>query len=224
VTATLAAVAGSGAESVRPVLEDARERGLLVAEHDYQFAHPLLRQALYDRPSVTERRRPHARLAAGLYALPPDPRPDQTLEIAHHMLAAGDLVEAAARVELARRAGDVAFARAAWTDAARFYEAALAAPCPLSTAARAELHRLAGLSHYRDQDAGPCLDQYERAIAAFREVDDARGLARALMGRTRAEFTLASVSYGTLLDTAPLVEVAERLATEDPVLAGFVWA
>lgn len=222
---TLVAVAAAGSAETRRLLDEACARGFLTADRDYQFVHPLVRHSFYVRPTAEERSRLHARIAEVLHSLHPEPTADQTLEIAHHMIAAGRLVDPAALVEIARRAGHVAFARASWTEAARLFAAALdATASPLTTAERAELHCLAGLSHYRDQDGGPCLDQYERAIAAFREVGDLRGLARALMGRTRAQFTLASVPYGTLLDTAPLLDVAERLEGMDPVMAGFVRA
>src|SRR5262249_38860314 len=130
-------------------------------------------------------------------------------------------------IAVARRAGDRAFAGAAFREASRFYQAALAAGgdgSRLSVLERAELHYRAGLASFREQDVGPCLENYERAVAGFREAGDLRGLALALMGRTRAYFTLASVGYGTLIDPQPLQQVAERAEAEYPVLCGLVRA
>ena len=87
-------------------------------------------------------------------------------------------------VEHARRAADQAFRMFAWSDAAHYYEAASAAAessqC-LSVQEQADLQYWAGLAHYHDQDVGPCLHHYERAIEGYRASGDMRGLARALM-------------------------------------------
>jgi len=54
-------------------------------------------------------------------------------------------------------------------DAARFYEAALEAldrtQPPPTDLTRSQLHLRAGFAHYRDQDAGACLAQFDSAIA-----------------------------------------------------------
>jgi class 3 adenylate cyclase/tetratricopeptide (TPR) repeat protein len=224
--AVLAAVADTTSATVVETLERATGHRLVVGDgRTFQFAHPLVRRTLEASPSATQRQRLHATIASALRAHYHAPTPDHDMEIAHHLVAAGPAAEPNLLVAYARRAGQLAFARASWSDAARFFEAALAGGATmLGTRECAELHRLAGLAYFRDQDAGPCLDHYEHAIQGFSEVDDPSGLARSLMGRTRAQFTLASVSYGTLIDPTPLVAVAERLLPSEPVLAGFVWS
>jgi class 3 adenylate cyclase/tetratricopeptide (TPR) repeat protein len=225
---TLAAIGGLGPDELRAQLEEGERHGLIVADGEMlRFWHPLIRQVLYVHPTASERRRLHARIAAALLAAPAAHPDDRVIEIAHHLIAAGSEADADQLIDVARRAGDRAFASASFREAARFYQAALAAAgdgARLPAVERARLHYQAGLASFRDQDVGPCLDHYEQAIAGFRASGDIRGLARAVMGRTRASFTLASVGYGTLIDPEPLLQVADRLADEDPVLCGFVRA
>src|SRR6185369_14288626 len=118
-----------------------------------------------------------------------------------------------------------ASSRHAWVDAARFYEAALDAlnrssppPTPLR---RSQLHFRAGFAHYRDQDAGACLAQFEAAIEWARTAGDPVALAQALLGRIRARFTLVSAAYGERIETEELEALVGRVMRRDPVLAAF---
>ena len=228
---TLCAVAGKREAEVLADLDEALARHLIASDgRGFQFVHPLIRQVLYAEPPASQRQLLHARIADALAELHGGRADEHVLEIAHHLVAAGPVVNGGRLLHHARRAGDRAFAQAAWSDAARYYRAALeadasgAAGALLDDRARAELHEHAGLAHFRDQDGGPCIDQYGHAVDIFGRIGDARGLARALMGRTRAQFTLASVAYGTLIDPAPLEDVRKRLTGVDDVLSGFVSA
>jgi class 3 adenylate cyclase/tetratricopeptide (TPR) repeat protein len=193
-----------------------------------QFAHPLVRQGLLAEIPSSRRQRLHAEMAEGLASLERRGDDDRQLEIAHHLVAAGPVADAARVVSECMRAGALAGARHAWTEAARFYEAALAAaerqPRLLSVSQRADLHYRAGFAHYRDQDAGACLAQFDAAIAAARAARDQVVLARALLGKIRARFTLVSVSYGELIPTDDLESVLDRIAKREPVLAAFGWS
>ncbi len=224
----LSAVTGHDERDLLRVLDEALAQGLLVTDQrGFQFAHALIRQVFYSEPSPAVRQQYHAQIAAVLVSMHAGSPDEDVLEIAHHLVAAGTAVDAATVFTYARRAAERAFAGASWRDAARYYQAALAADdvthCLVSQE-RAALHYQAGVAHFRDQDAGPCLAQFERAIAEFEQCGDARGLGRALIGKTRAHLTLAAVAFGTLVDTAPLRAAAERVADEDPALCGAIWA
>jgi class 3 adenylate cyclase/tetratricopeptide (TPR) repeat protein len=224
----LAAVTSVPDDRLLTLLDEALGHGLLIGEGAaYQFAHPLIRQSLYAQIGGEARRRLHARIADALERLYGTGTDDRVLALARHLEEAGDAAEAGRVLDVARRAGDHAFSTGAWREAARHYHAALAADDAarrLSPGERAGLHYQTGVAYFRDQDAGPCLDQFEKAVAGFTRAGDAHGLARALMGQTRAHFTLASVSYGTLIDPEPLHRVARELVDADPALAGFVCA
>ena len=69
-----------------------------------------------------------------------------------------------------------------------------------------------------------CLEHFTLAVDGFAACGDIRGHAVALTGRTRAELTLAAVSYGTLIDPEPLRAAAEAVVGEDPGVSGLLWA
>jgi class 3 adenylate cyclase len=193
-----------------------------------QFSHPLVRQALLAELPSTRLQHLHAELADGLAALESGVDDDRRIEIAHHLVSAGPVADPARVVSACTHAGELAGARDAWTEAARFYETALDAaqrrPRLLSAGRRADLHYRAGFAHYRDQDAGSCLAQFEAAVAAARAARDQPALARALLGKIRARFTLVSVSYGVLIPTDDLEAVLNRIETREPILAAFGWS
>jgi class 3 adenylate cyclase/tetratricopeptide (TPR) repeat protein len=149
------------------------------------------------------------------------------LDIAHHLVRAGQAADTDTVVTYARRAGDHAFRLFAWADAASYYEAALAASessGQFSVRDRAELHYWAGRARHRDQDAGPGLAHYERAAEAYRQAGDVRGLARVLMEKAEIQYTLASVPLGTLPDLQPLQDILAALEEGEPALRGQILA
>jgi hypothetical protein len=224
----LGVVSGINEDEVLSLLEEALRQRLLLSEgQTFQFAHPLIRQVFYQEPGAARRQRIHAQLAQTLERLYADHLEAHVLEIAQHLVRAGPAADAEPVVKYARQAGDQAFRVFAWGEAAHYYEAALSAAASsghLSAQDRAELHYMAGLAHYRDQDVGPCLDQYDKAIAAYRLVGDVRGLARALMEKMRTLNTFASVPYGSLIDVQPLEDILAALGASEPALGGGILA
>jgi tetratricopeptide (TPR) repeat protein len=224
----LSVVSGMREDELLDLLEEGMRQRLVLGEgHTVQFAHPLIRHVFYTAPSAVRRQRIHQQIARSLEHLYADKSEDHLLEIAHHLVHAGSAAEAEKIVEYARRAGDQAFSVCAWSEAAHYYEAALSAATAtdrFSAHDRAELHYLTGLAHYRDMDAGPCLDHYEKAIEAYRLTGDMRGLAQVLKDKVYVYFTLASVPYGTLIDLGPLEETVEALGDTELGLRGHIWA
>jgi class 3 adenylate cyclase/tetratricopeptide (TPR) repeat protein len=223
---SLSAVSGMSEDEVLSLLEDAVRQRLLLSEGEaFQFAHPLIRHVLYHEPSAARRQRTHRQIAQALARLYGDRLDAHLLEIGHHLVRAGPVAEVETVVEYARRAGDQAFRMSAWGDAARYYEAVLLAADArghLSVHDRAELHYWAGLSYYRDQDVGPCLVHYDKAIESYRLAGDVRGLARVLMEKTRLHYRTSP--YGTLIDMHPLAEVLAELGDREPGLRGHIMA
>jgi class 3 adenylate cyclase/tetratricopeptide (TPR) repeat protein len=222
----LSAVSGLSEDAVLELLEAGLQQRLLLSEGQaFQFAHPLIRQVFYRLPSAARRQRLHAQIGRALQRLYADCLEAHVLEIAHHLVRAGPALEADTVVKYARWAGDQAFAVYAWGEAARYYEAALAvasATQRLSVQERATLHFWAGLAHQREQETGPCLDHYEKAIAAYRQAGDLGGLARALMQKVRTYYRTAA--YGALVEVQPLEEVLEALGDREPELCGSILA
>jgi class 3 adenylate cyclase/tetratricopeptide (TPR) repeat protein len=221
-------VSGISEEELLNLLEEGVRQRLLLSEgQTFQFAHPLIRHVFYHEPSVARGQRIHRQIAQILERFYADNVDAHVLEIAHHLVRAGRVADVETVMKYAQRAGDQAFKVFAWSEAARYYEAALSAADSvgrLSPGDRAELHYWAGLAHYRDQDVGPCLDHFEKAAEAYRLAGDIRGLARALMEKTRTQYTLASVPYGTLVYMQPLEDVLAALGGSEPGLRGRIAA
>jgi class 3 adenylate cyclase/tetratricopeptide (TPR) repeat protein len=227
---TLGAISGLGDDDLLTALEEGIRQRLIRSEGPvFQFAHSLIRHVFYHEPSGPRRQRFHKQIAESLQSLYADDLDKHVLEIAHHLVKAGPVAGEDAVLRFARRAADQAFSVFAWSEAASYYEAALPATGSgssghLGAQDRADLHYRAGLAHYYDQDVGPCLHHYEKAIELYRRAGDLRGLAQALMEKTRTHFTLATVPLGTLADIKPLEDVLVALGEREPGLRGHVLA
>ena len=71
-------------------------------------------------------------------------------------------------------------------------------------------------------DVGPCLDQYQKAIYAYHQTDDHRGLCRVLIEENRAYLTLAAIPIGSLPSTEALETTLETLEEKDTQLRGSI--
>ena len=225
---TLAAVTGIGDDELLTLLEEGMRHRLLRTEGEiFQFAHPIIRHVYYQDSSPPRRQRLHKQIAESLQRLFADRLDEHLLEIAHHLVRAGSTVPADVVADHARRAADDAFRVFAWSEAAYYYEAALTAgeaSGQLSLPDQAALHYWAGLAHFSNQDVGPCLHHYEKAIEAYRRAGDVPGLGRALMEKTRTQFTLAAVPLGIVADVKPLEEILTVLGEREPALRGHIAA
>jgi class 3 adenylate cyclase len=221
----LRTVHGGTEGEVLDLLDEAIGLGLLVADGRHlRFAHARMRQDLASSLLPARRQRLHAHIAATLEQLHPDRLLEYSVEIAHHLAVAGAAADPRQRLDWGRRGGERALQLFAWADAARCFEAALEGAHEAAPRERAELHRLAGLAHYRNMDAGPCLEHYARAAQIHTDCGDLAALAETCMEHTRAQLTLASVAYGDMPDVGPLRRVLEELGEREPVLRGRILA
>ena len=222
--ATLARLHTGDQEVLLDALEDAvRQRFLVNEGPSFRFAHPLVRHVLYTEASLPRRQRIHHEIALALEQIYADSIDEHIDIIAHHLMNSGSLADPEKVVEFCRRAGERAFGVFAWCDSARYYEAAtLAAQSleSLSTNDRADLHYRTASAYFRDMDVGPALDHFSRAAALFEEAGDRMGVLATAMERTRAQYSLASVPFGTLIDLGPLQSAISDLGDDAPVLRG----
>lgn len=223
----LAAVSGCGKEILLDRLDEAMRAGVIVSHlAELRFGHPLVRQAFYTSASPARRQQIHRRIAEFLERRYGDDLQAHAGPIAHHWIRGQTRADAAKAVHYARLAGEQAFAVFASGEAALSYEAALSVDARaggLSQADLADLHYRAALAHYRNMDGSACLQHLERAIEIYRNIDDVAGQARALMEQARTYFTLAPVSYGTLIDVSGLEQSLERLGDTEPALRGWIY-
>ncbi|HXX46904.1 MAG TPA: AAA family ATPase [Myxococcota bacterium] len=208
----------------RAGLREAVSAELLVAEaHSYRFDHPLVRDVLREGTPELRRRELHRDIAAvlqDLYATSPG---DHAMEIGHHLVEAGDLVDAVQRSDYARRAGDQAFALCAWREAAYFHAAAVKDAAHLAPRELGRGHLRAGIAANHDCDVAGCLAHYAQAARASDAAGDDVGLAWSLMYLLRARLTFPSRQPGAELDVRPLEELAQRLGETHPSLRALLW-
>lgn len=223
----VAAISGVPVDELLALLEEASVQRLLRSEGSaFQFAHPLIRHVFYTEPSAPRRERIHREIAETLQRLYGGQSDAHLLEIAHHLVRAGSTAPHDLVIEYARGAADQAFRVFAWGEAARYYEAVLAASEAsgrLTPADRASLHYSAGLARYYDRDVGPCLHHYDKALEEYRRSGDLPGLARCLMEKTRT-LTITALPLGALGDLQPLEEVLIALGEDEPLLRGHISA
>jgi class 3 adenylate cyclase/tetratricopeptide (TPR) repeat protein len=188
-----------------------------------RFRHPLIRRALAGRASPERQQEIHLQIAQALEAEGGDRATSP--EIVRHLVASGARADKDKVARYARQGADHAFSVFAWAEAARLYaRAAEAASAGRSLPAGelGELHFLAGLSHHHDFDLGPCLEQYGRAMEAFREANDLPGQAQTLRHQTRALYNTARTTYGDQIDLTQHERVLATLGDREPLIRGFL--
>lgn len=187
-----------------------------VGRSHHAFRHPLIRATFYQltlrSPTPMTARIRHRRIAEQLVAL--GLRSDaECAEIAHHLLRAGSEAPAALALEFCERQADRDFDACAWMNAAKFYEAAIAAGERLGAVASrmAALHLRAGLSHNYAFETGVSQAHYSASIALSRATSDEAGAARALSRLTRLSDNVGERSDAQIRRRRALEVLAERL-------------
>jgi len=223
----VARLTGLGHEPIESALHEAQLHGLLRRQDgQLEFAHPLVQHVVSHAPPPAERADSHRRVAELLEQQSAADGRDRVFQVAHHLISAGPAADAALVVAGVRRAADQAFGLYAWGEAARYYEVAVSAARraeAISQAELAELHYRTAYSSHRDRNPSRCLEHYDHAVAAYRAAGDDRGVAQALADRTRAQFELVPVPYGTLIDVQPLEHAVRALGEAEPRLRGRIW-
>ncbi len=219
----LGAACRMDSEAIAAAISEAVQAGLLAGERrSFRFAHPLVREVLLNGTPAALRAEIHRDLADVLEDLYASATGEHALEIAHHLVLAGDGIAHDRLLDYARRAADQAFAVCAWHDAARFYAAATQASEALPPAELASLHFRAGIAAIRDADGKSCRLHFMTAAGLFAQIGDDAGRARVLMFLLRAKLTSAAVAYGAPVDVNALEELALKLADAQPALCALI--
>jgi hypothetical protein len=214
----LAAVSGSDEGGLIDAIEPALGAHLLIETGvgSYRFSHALVRSTLHGELSTTRRARVHRAVAEAIESLRAADVDAVTTELAYHWAEAGPATAHEQAIVYARRAAELAWARTAPDEAARWYrvarelldEADSSLDADLA-AHQAEAEMLTGVPGWQDT-------MHEAARAAER-LGDARLMARSLCLSQR----------GVLIEESPepadnekiaLLERALEIAADDPGL------
>ncbi len=188
-------------------ITEAIDAGVLVEDDSHlAFRHPVYAHTVYDRAPATTRRDLHREVAAILL----EPR-----AVAHHLVA-GDAVNDPESMERVRAAGNDALARGEWSEAARYYEAALAHP--QSPEARAELHRRAGLSRRGNLQLALAVTHFETALDVLGDDADAETRIELHLWRIRCAIGTHEM-LDVVRDRGPLEALVDEVEADAPELA-----
>jgi class 3 adenylate cyclase len=216
----LAAVTGFDEPVLEQAIRDAARDGVLAEDgKSLVFTHPVYPHAAYEKTPPVMRRRMHRRIADALLTSGPAGESVPLGTIAHHLVRAADEADPERVAEFARRAGDEAAGLAAWSEAARCYEAALdvmdEAAEPVTAAG---LHRQAALCHRCDLELGSAIRHLNRAIELCAPFGDQAAVAELYIWRTRCGVGSKQL-LDVVADRAPLERLVVELEATNPALA-----
>lgn len=167
--ATIWRIAGHDEDETLDALDALLHAAILIEHADhYAFAHPLVATLVHGELSRARRTTLHRRAATALEQLYADRLPAHAGRLMTHFQEAGDLRQKARYAELA---GDYALTVAAPTEAAYFYEQAIAVE---PTAAR---QLGLGRAHIWRGDLDGGWSAFETALQLFQQQDDRSGAA-----------------------------------------------
>jgi tetratricopeptide (TPR) repeat protein len=200
--AMLQAMTGYDDEPFDHMMEVAADARVLYDDGEtYRFDHPELREVLYARVPIRQRRRRHLAVAQRLEAQFASVEQDVSAAIAHHLFLAGPESSSADLARTARTAAEQSFALAAWSDAAAFFDMCLSAQ-PSDDTDPYVLWR-SGVAHYRNLDHREAQDRLVRAVEIARSRRDDRLWGRAVLALTKSWVTGGSL-LGANIDLEPL--------------------
>ncbi len=179
--ARLGRLLGVPPSALAGLIDDLVDAGLVTHDGDrLDFAHALIRDAVYDALPPARRRELH-RSVADLVREPGHGSQSEAAEVAHHLLRALPLVEVDAVVAAAEKAARAAASVQAYEEAVRWCESALHTADPASDRRRGLL-LLAGETRQSAGDLDGAREAYLEAAELGRRDGDAAYFAQAALG------------------------------------------
>jgi len=193
---TMAAVIGRGfsfellkalteveAEILLDAIDDGERAHLITTSPDdpedrLSFAHELIRQTLLSGVSAPRRRQLHLQVAETMERVHARALEEHAADLAHHLYQAGRAADAQKTVYYLMLAGERAMAAAAFEDALRYYESALALQSTDDRRGRADVLYKRGLARRSLGRSEEALADWCEALAAYDELGDAEAMGR----------------------------------------------
>lgn len=215
----IAAATGLSEDVALDAIERAADIGLVVEDQrvdDFTFAHPLFRNSIYHGLTQSRRVRRHIACANVLATeIERESSDRQWAEVAHHLVAARPVSDAARTADITRRAGRDAAARYAHEEAVAWYrhavDCAAAAQIPARETADLRLALGTALEFSGQLDAARV--EYFAVADTARSIGDAALLADATVAATPGESLLDAAFAPRLAALAD--EAMARLGADD---------
>jgi class 3 adenylate cyclase len=212
----LAHVGGVELAAAAAALDRAQQAGLVHSDDvAWWFSHPLVRDVLHqeighvERTAIQVRCIDYLRDGARTDA-------DDAIRIGHLLLQVGEAVPTRERRRGLQVAADAAYGAGAWSDASRFYEAALACEPRRAAPTKADtsLRLAAAHAHYFNHDPAAARRRLDEVVAAAPVLGDQEQHATAAMLLVRVANTTTPEALRASVDLEPLAHVIEA-ATDD---------
>lgn len=178
------AVAELADEAILDAVDEAEQAHLLFSESGGResqiwFAHELVRQTLLARLSAPRRQRYHLRIADALVRMHRDEAALHASDIAHHLVQAGDAADPVITAGYLSLAGDRALEAAAFEEALRHYEHALALLPEQELRRRADSLGGLGRAHRSLSHWDEAMAAWEQSIGVLDALGDEEAMASA---------------------------------------------
>ncbi len=174
----LDAVGDEGADRLLDAVDEAEAAHLIAPvdaegrEARYMFSHELIRQTLISSLSLPRRQRLHLKIAEAMEQAYVQTIDEHVADLAHHLYQAGAAADAEKTVKYLALAGNKALTAAAFEDALRLYDEAVALRASDQDATQADLRYQRGMA-LRSLGRGPeARADWERAVAIFEELGE----------------------------------------------------
>jgi ATP/maltotriose-dependent transcriptional regulator MalT len=218
--AVLRAMDGPDAAMATRALHEATQAAMLREQGSgYVFGHPLIRQVIYERLSLSRKQALHLRAAEAIETIHAARLEPHLAALATHYRLAGTLADTAAGKAMlySKHAAEQAEAATAWDEAARHYEACLTVIAASGEGPGGDEGALLvalGRCQRNDAQSGPAWRSLMRAVSIYRERGDGLGVARAALEASASAILAGGRErFVTLLD-----EALDVLGESDPHL------
>jgi tetratricopeptide (TPR) repeat protein len=216
--ALLSEVTGVEHERLVRALHESTDAGVLIDDGlNVSFTHPLYSHIAYSLTLLVDRRALHAGAAAALERGRLRGESVVVRSIAHHVILAGPSSPVVLPEGRMRKAGDEALALGAWSEAARYFEAALTSRS-LTAAESIEIHRLAGLSRRGNLQLPEAVEHFEAAIDLARQEADIATVVDLHIWRIRCAIGSREM-LGVVSDRRDLEDLVDEIEEDHPQLA-----
>ena len=204
-------------------LEEAERIGLIIYDRDrFRFAHPLIRQTLYER--LADSRRVYMHFTISQRLIGHETSRLRTLEVANHMLRGRLFADEDALANTCVEASRVAFQIAAWDQVVRFAQAALDIDRrhSLSEPVRREMEKHAGSGLHQHGKPDEAVRHLRRAADAYAQAGDVVEAARATNQICRIRTNYGMAAAQSAQDVQFLRQALPVIRNADPPLAGWI--
>ncbi len=172
-----------GEDELLDALDEAEHAGLVTSSSvhgdiRFAFAHELIRQTLLTEISLTRLQFLHVAVADAIERIYADAAPEHASDLAYHLVEAGRRADRERTIRFLMLAGDRALAAAAYAEASRHLDRAIALLSPDDLSRRAEVLELLATAERSLGQPDEAIATWHEALDLYEALDDGESVAR----------------------------------------------